>query len=158
MLASRCRSEKRTDSTRCVQSRPSSEAGTQLPRYTRPEPVLASSNSIRFSLFVMTSVSFSFSFIRSFVRSFVRSQSIRQGRGLKQCIVDDFSDLCEGGGVGGRGGDDADPTHQRLCVLDVLLACAAAAAASSAVHVSLLHTLRFHSSGIYAFWGSIFTD
>jgi hypothetical protein len=36
-------------------------------------------------------------------------QSIRQNRGLKQCIVDDFSDLCEGGGVGARedGGDDA---------------------------------------------------
>jgi hypothetical protein len=39
-------------------------------------------------------------------------QSIRQQRGLKQCIVDDLSDLCEGGGVRGR--QDGDATHQRL--------------------------------------------
>ena len=34
-------------------------------------------------------------------------QSVRQRRGLKQCIVDDYSDLCEGGGVGGREDGDA---------------------------------------------------
>eukprot|EP01043_Picozoa_sp_COSAG02_P063250 COSAG02_NODE_8916_length_2401_cov_2.028671_2_plen_429_part_00 len=39
-------------------------------------------------------------------------QSTRQQRGLKQCIVDDLSDLCEGGGVGGR--EDGDATQQRL--------------------------------------------
>ena len=39
-------------------------------------------------------------------------QSIRQHRGLKQCIVDDYSDLCEGGGVRGRG--DGDAMQQRL--------------------------------------------
>lgn len=41
-------------------------------------------------------------------------QTIRQQRGLKQCIVDDFSDLCEGGGVRGR--EDGDASHQRLYV------------------------------------------
>ncbi len=46
-------------------------------------------------------------------------QSIRQQRGLKQCIVDDLSDLCEGGGVGGR--VDGDATHQRL--YDFALCC-----------------------------------
>ena len=50
-------------------------------------------------------------------------QSIRQRRGLKQCIVDDFSDLCEGGGVSGR--QDGDATHQRLYdAPPLLLACA----------------------------------
>ena len=39
-------------------------------------------------------------------------QSIRQKRGLKQCIVDDYSDLCEGGGQSGRG--DGDATQRRL--------------------------------------------
>ena len=39
-------------------------------------------------------------------------QSVRQKRGLKQCIVDDFSDLCEGGGVGGR--EDGDAMQRRL--------------------------------------------
>ena len=73
-------------------------------------------------------------------------QSIRQKRGLKQCIVDDFSDLCEGGGVGGR--DDGDATQQRLkpvrsgvrenALWSLVMLCTheAAASAAGAEHVA----------------------
>ena len=80
-------------------------------------------------------------------------QSIRQNRGLKQCIVDDYSDLCEGGGVAGR--QDGDPMQRRFkrvrsgvrenALWSLVMLCthgsAAAAAVAEAVPDALVHVI-----------------